>query len=93
MRHTSSFNSSTLNPSFFIYHHIPFHTPTIILFSLSFYLCLVLHHTFTILLEYAITKHYKAFDSAFASAPPLLSLAVLSAAWFCVLLRGVMGPL
>lgn len=35
MRHTSSFNCSTLNPSFFIYHHIPFHPPAIILFSLS----------------------------------------------------------
>lgn len=32
--HTISFNSLTLNPSFFIYHHIPFHTPAIILFSL-----------------------------------------------------------
>lgn len=45
------------------------------LLSCSLSLFLLLLHTFTILLEYAITNHYKAFNSASASAPPLLSLA------------------
>lgn len=59
----TSFNSSTsLIPLFLFIHHIPFHTPAILPFSL-FLPSPVSLHTFTNLLEYTITNYYKAFDS------------------------------